>query len=228
MKTARKAAGEKRQGKSGRGKAESGKRKAEMSYGGGFTLIELLVVVAIMGIIMTICVPFMHNSFERRKGMNGAVREVQEACRTARDWAILRQTTQELRIHPHDGVFEVGISSAPAESDQPQRLGSVDLHGDEWRIADNRPSTPTATPKAGGGNFSARLPDGVIVEGLGVNGEDWTDDEVARVQFRRDGTSDEMSVVLYRAETNERRNIWLEVVTGLPELETDPSKFKVR
>jgi prepilin-type N-terminal cleavage/methylation domain-containing protein len=194
----------------------------------GFTLIELLVVVAIMGIVMTICVPFMHNALAAKRGMNGAVRDIQEACRTARDWAILKQATQELRIRPHDGIFEVGASSAPTESDQPHRLASVDLHGDEWRIADNRPSTAPAPQSVGSGSFSARLPTGVIVEGLGVNGEDWTDDQVARVQFRRDGTCDEMSVVLYRAESNERRNIWLEVVTGLPELETDPSKFKAR
>jgi hypothetical protein len=37
-----------------------------------------------------------------------------------------------------------------------------------------------------------------------------------------------MSVVLYRAETNERRNVWLEVITGLADIETDPAKFKAR
>jgi hypothetical protein len=37
-----------------------------------------------------------------------------------------------------------------------------------------------------------------------------------------------MSVVLYRAETNERRNVWLEVVTGLANIESDPLKFKSR
>jgi type II secretory pathway pseudopilin PulG len=186
-----------------------------------------LVVVSIMGIIMTIAVPFMHMSLERRKGMNGAVRDVQEACRTARDWSILQQNPQELRIRPHEGIFEVGASSAPV-SDEPHRLASVDLNGNEWRMEERRPSTPAPSAKAGGGSFSEHLPEGVIVEGLGVNGEDWTEDDVARVRFYPNGTSDEMSVVLYRAETNERRNIWLEVVTGLPELESDPSKFRAR
>jgi prepilin-type N-terminal cleavage/methylation domain-containing protein len=193
----------------------------------GFTLIELLVVVSIMGIILTIAVPFMHMSLERRKGMNGAVRDVQDACRTARDWSILQQTPQELRIRPHEGVFEVGVASTPM-AEEPHRLASTDLAGNEWRMDDHRPSAPPARAKAGGGSFSARLPEGVIVEGLGVNGEDWTEDEVARVCFRPNGTSDEMSVVLYRAESNERRNIWLEVVTAMPELETDPSKFRAR
>ena len=47
------------------------------------------------------------------------------------------------------------------------------------------------------------------------------------MRFYPNGTSDEMSVVLL-SDQNERRNIWLEVVTGLPELETDPHRFKVR
>ena len=73
-----------------------------------------------------------------------------------------------------------------------------------------------------------KLPDGIVIEGLGVNGDEWTEDEEGRVRFYKDGTSDAMSVVLYRAESNERRNIWLEVITGLAEVETDPTKFKAR
>jgi hypothetical protein len=181
------------------------------------------VVVAIMAIVMTISVPFMNNAFNSPKGMNGAMRMVQEACSTARAWAILQQTPQELRIRPGAGVFEVGAASADASP--MERLESKNLAGEEWRMAD-RPSGPT--PQRGGGSYSAKLPDGVVVEGLGVNGEDWTEDEVARVRFYPNGTCDEMSVVLYRPETNERRNVWLEVVTGLPDIETDPTKFKAR
>jgi prepilin-type N-terminal cleavage/methylation domain-containing protein len=188
-----------------------------------FTLIELLVVVAIIAIVMTISVPFMNNAINSPKGMNGAVRQVQEACSTARAWAILQQTPQELRIRPGAGVFEVGAASSGVS--RMDRLESKNLAGEEWRMAD-RP-TPPSTPR-GGGSFSATLPDGVVIEGLGVNGEDWTEDEVARVEFRPNGTCDEMSVVLYRAETNERRNVWLEVVTGLADIETDPTKFKAR
>jgi hypothetical protein len=188
----------------------------------------MLIVVAIMGIVMSISVPFMHGALNKRKGMDGAVRDVQEACKYARDWAILRQTTQELRIHPHDGVFEVGVSTAP--SPETGQLSSPDVNGGEWRMVDNRPppSAAPAVPSTPQGSFRVQLPQGVTVEGLGVNGDDWTDDEVARVQFRKNGTCDEMSVVLFRAETNERRNVWLEVVTGLANIESDPAKFKPR
>ena len=188
-----------------------------------FTLIELMVVVAIMGIVLTISVPFMHNAISGNRGMNGAVKMVQEACSTARAWAILHQSPQELRIHPGDGTFEVGAASG--EASRMDRLESKNLAGEEWRMA-NEPAVPS--PAKGGGSFSAKLPEGVVIEGLGVNGEDWTEDQAAVVRFYPNGTSDEMTVILYRAETNERRNVWLEVITALADIESDPAKFKAR
>jgi hypothetical protein len=152
--------------------------------------------------------------------MTRAIKDVQEACSHARAMAILQQTTTELIIHPHEGAFEVGIASS--ETPQHLQMDSPDVHGGNWRMPER------STPKSGAGeSFSARLPDNVHIEGLGVNGDDWTEDAVARVRFYSNGTCDEMSVVLLD-DHNERRNIWLEVVTGLPELESDPTKFKVR
>ena len=186
----------------------------------GFTLVEILVVVGIIAIVMTISVPFMHNALTRREGMNGAVRNMQEACKVARDWAILQQTPHELRIHPAQGLLVVGaVSGEPG--------GHAGGSSPEFR---DRPPGETSTPSSSGqsGSFSLKLPDGVLVEGLGINGEDWTEDAVARVRFYPNGTSDEMTIVFHRPETNERRNVWLEVVTGLADIETDPAKFKAR
>jgi len=179
-----------------------------------FTLLELLVVVAIMAIVMTISVPFVRTAVDGGKGMTRAVKDIQEACSHARAMAILQQTTTELIIRPGDGVFEVGRSGSGTSPGylQHERTTSEDEY---------RPAAKT------GGGFSAKLPAGIVIEGLGVNGEDWTLDSVARVRFYPNGTSDEMSVVLL-SDQNERRNLWLEVVTGLPELETDAHKFKAR
>jgi prepilin-type N-terminal cleavage/methylation domain-containing protein len=198
-----------------------------------FTLIEILVVVGIIAIVMTISVPFMNYAINGGKGMNRAVKDVQEACKVARDWAILHQTAQELRIRPGEGVFEVG-AAAPDTMESGGDLGRVERYiaGDQRRLA-----SPSVEGKdwrmggsggAGGGSFSVTLPTGVFVEGLGLNGEDWTEDAVARVRFNPNGTCDEMSIVLFRPESNERRNIWLEVITGLSDIETDPAKFKAR
>jgi hypothetical protein len=174
--------------------------------------------------VLTISVPFMHNAISGNKGMNGAVKMVQEACSTARAWAILQQTQQELRIRPHDGSFEVGGASGGGAVHM-NRLESKNLAGEEWRMA-NEPAA--SAPAKGGGSFSKKLPEGVVIEGLGVNGEDWTEDQAAVVRFYPNGTSDEMSVILYRAETNERMNVWLEVITALADIESDPAKFKAR
>ena len=108
----------------------------------GFTLIELLVVVAIMAIVMTISVPFMNNAINSPKGINGAVRQVQETSKMARDWAILKQTPHQLRIRPGEGIFEVQAGGGGG-SRMPGRLESRNLAGDEWRMPD-RPATPVA------------------------------------------------------------------------------------
>ena len=185
-----------------------------------FTLIEIMIVVGIIALFMTFSVPFVRNAIDGGKGMTRAIKDVQEACSHARATAILQQTTTELIIRPRDGSLEVGM--AGSDVNQHAQLDSPDVHGDNWRMPERNAS------KSGGGSaFSVRLPDNVHIKGLGVNGEDWTDDPVARVRFRSNGTCDEMSIVLID-DHNEARNIWLEVVTGLPELESDESKFKAR
>ena len=179
-----------------------------------------MIVVAIIAIFMTVSVPFMRTAIDGGKGMTRAIKDVQEACSHARATAILQQTTTELIIHPGDGSFEIGM--AGSETQQHAQMDSPDVRGANWRMPERN------APKSGGASgFSAKLPDTVHIEGLGVNGEDWTEDSVARVRFYSNGTCDEMSLVLLD-DHNERRNIWLEVVTGLPELESDPLKFKAR
>ena len=85
-------------------------------------------------------------------------------------------------------------------------------------------------PRSGGGGgsiFTVTLSDRIIIEGLGINGLDYTEDEVSRVRFFPNGTSEEMSLILL-SDRNERRNITLEVVTALAEFEVDPNKWKDR
>ena len=201
-----------------------------------FTLVEIMVVVGIIAIVMTIAVPFMRTAFETPRGMGGAVKVLQEAASNARSMAILRQTTTELVIHPREGTFEVSMSGGGGERgggsesvDGPRvHMQSKNVAGEEWRMADHK----TGSGGGGGGRserdpFKGRLPKGIQIEGLGVNGEDWTEDDVAKVRFYSNGTCDEMSIVLI-SDTNERRNVWLEVVTGYAEIESDPQKFKVR
>ena len=176
-----------------------------------FTLIELMVVVGIMALVMAIGIPFMANVVNGGKGISRAVRDVQQVCSDARALAILQQRPVELRIHPHDGTFDFGTASAET------RVSA----GDDYQ---------PASGSSGSGGASVELPEGVVIEVLGVNGFDWTDDETAYVLFRPNGTSDEMRMILYRPSSSERRYMHLEVVTGLAVLEeTDVRDFmKVR
>jgi prepilin-type N-terminal cleavage/methylation domain-containing protein len=213
------------------------RRRAAAVRAAAFTLIEILVVVAIMAVVMTISVPFINTALGGGKGMNRAVKDVQEACRVAREWAILRQTPQELRIRPGGGVFEVGPATREGAgqegnlnrreqylrnlAEQQRGAYSPDVQGGEWRM-----ESGSRGGGKNGNSFSITLPQGVFIEAILANGLDMTETESASVIFRPNSTCDELSLVLSRPESNEQRQIWLEVITALTDLETDPLKFR--
>ena len=186
----------------------------------GFSLVELMVVVGIIAIVMTVSVPFLRTAIDTPKGMKGAFKVLDETCKEARAMAILQQTMTELRIRS-DGTLEVsavGQGSLTA----PSRLESKDLSGKDWRMPDR------GAGGGGPGTGPKKLPEGVGIEAILANGEDVTELEVARVRFFPNGTCDELQLVLYYPENNERRMVWLDVVTAIADFETDPSKFKLQ
>jgi prepilin-type N-terminal cleavage/methylation domain-containing protein len=194
----------------------------------GFTLIELLVVVAIMGIVLTISVPFMNTAISGNKGINGAMRMVQEACADARALAILKQATATMTI---DGEGNINVQEGAGSSGR-SRAESLDVAGNEWRMAD-RPSGGGSGGGARGGRvemkhkYPVKLPEGVGIEAILANGLDATELEMAEVRFYANGTCDEFNVVLRHPESGEYRQVWLEITTGLPDFETDRAKFRM-
>lgn len=201
------------------------RRRCRRAAGAGFTLIELMVVVGIIALVMTISIPSIYRKLHP-DSITKAVDDVLEACRYARGRAILEGTVTELVFRPGDRLVEVvptGLTGR--ESAEPERDPSVfspSVGGEAWRMSD-RP----VKGRGGGSIFSVKFSDRIMVEGLGINGLDYTEDEVSRVRFYPNGTCDEMSVVLL-SDRNERRNITLEVVTSLPDVEVDPNKFRHR
>ena len=192
-----------------------------------FTLIELLVVVAIIGIVLTISVPFMNTAIIGNKGINGAMKMVQEACADARALAILRQTMATMTINA-DGNINVQEGSG---SGGRSRTESPDVAGNEWRM-EERPSTGGGGGVRGGRvemrhKYPVKLPDGVGIEAILANGLDATEMETATVRFYANGTCDEFNVVLTHPESGESRQVWLEITTGLPDFETDKAKFRM-
>lgn len=190
-----------------------------------FTLIEILVVVAIMSIVLTISVPFMNTAITGNKGITGAMRLVMEACADARALAILKQATATLVVSS-DGTLNV---QEGAGSGGRGRAESLDVAGNEWRMADRSPESG----KARGGRvemrnkYPAKLPDGVGIEAILANGLDATEAESAEIRFYANGTCDEFNVVIAEPSSGEKRQVWLEITTGLPDFETDQVKFRM-
>jgi prepilin-type N-terminal cleavage/methylation domain-containing protein len=200
---------------------QSGERKVQngVNTRSGFTLIEIMVVCAIIGIVMTIAIPSIYRQLHP-ESMQKAVTDVLEACSHARAHAVLNDTPMELVIRPADKQIEVvqGSTAPPP----PDRLESLDVSGQEWRMPER-----DAKPSGGGsGIFTAKLSDRIQIEGIRLNFLDFTEDEVVRVRFYPNGTSDEFSLFLVHEETGERRQIALEVVTAIADVESDARKFR--
>ena len=189
-----------------------------------FTLIELMIVVGIIAIVMTIAIPTVRNVLEGH-GITKAMKDVMEACSQARAQAILSGSITELHLRPGDRSFAVRTAQVQRVPTEGGELSSPDLGGNDWRM-------PKGGSGSGGGEavtgFSVTLADRYVIEGVGINGLDFTEDEDSSVLFYPNGTTDEFSIILFDPETNERRNIWLEVVTGLADFETNPTKFKAK
>ena len=210
-------------------RARNSKRQTQNSES-AFTLIEILVVVAILAIILTIGIPFMNSAVTGAKGINGAMRMMQEASADARALAILRHTTVTMTIDA-DGNINVSEGATRQKS---ERLESLDVAGNEWRMEDRPAVGARSGGVARGGRvemkhkYPVKLPDGVVIEALSANGlADAMHLEMVEVRFYADGTSDEFNVILTHPESGESRQIWLEITTGLADFETDKSKFRL-
>jgi prepilin-type N-terminal cleavage/methylation domain-containing protein len=192
----------------------------------GFTLIELMVAVGMMAVIMSISIPYLYHNMHQ-DSMRKAVSDVMEACSTARARAILDNVPMDLRIRPADRVFSVGPAGGQS-GDEPGGIGIGLPARVDYKWGDRMIGRPASGATGGGGpGFQVTLSPSIRVEGLGINGEDWTQDEEGRVRFYPNGTCEEMSLVL-RSDKGELRNVWLEVVTAFADLEADPFKFKDR
>jgi prepilin-type N-terminal cleavage/methylation domain-containing protein len=163
-----------------------------------FTLIEIMVVIGILGLILTMGAPPFFRILQPR-GMSKAVSEVQEVCSNARAQAILKGTTAEVVFHPLERRFEaVGLAPGAAQS-----------------------STP-------GSGQAGRFPDDFTIEMLDINLLEYRESDVAHVRFFPNGTSDEMTLIILRTDTNERRAISLEVTTGLATILSEEALQKLR
>ena len=182
-----------------------------------FTLIEIMIVVGIMGVVLTMGVPIVYKAWHKAP-MSQAVSDVVEVCSHARALAILQGRQVDVVFHPREGRFEVGSApiAKPVQSPSPAEQ--------------QPPSVPVFSPSAGPSptsGLSARLSEKVQIEMMDINKlpHEFRDDEVAHVRFFPNGTCDELTLILV-SDQNERREITLEITTGLASVESDPRRFK--
>ena len=183
-----------------------------------FSLLELLVVVAIMAIVMTVGIPFIRTAVDTPSGMKGAFKAIDDACQAARAYAILQQTTTELRI-TSEGSLEISAVGTKS-SDRSSQTSETAEQGQTAERASNK--------AIGKGSGPRKIPEGVGIEAILANGQDVTDEGEARIRFFPNGTSDELQLVLSHPESGQKRQVWLDMVTGTVDFETDPHKFKLQ
>jgi prepilin-type N-terminal cleavage/methylation domain-containing protein len=189
-----------------------------------FTLVELMIVCAIIGAVLTIAIPTIYRHFHP-ESLEGTVRSLIEGLSHARAHAILNGAPMELVIRPADRTFSVVQGTTQSSSPGVAGLESHNLAGEEWRMAER--DAPAVTSSGGAGVFSGKISEKILIEMVDVNFVEHKDADAARVRFYPNGTSDEFTIVL-RGENDQWRKITLEVVTGLPDLSSDPTKWMNR
>jgi prepilin-type N-terminal cleavage/methylation domain-containing protein len=180
-------------------------RKSDSSQK-AFTLIELMIVVSIIGLIMAAGVPGLFRAMQKQ-GLRKAVSDIMEAAGHARAQAILRGAPMELSIRAGDGLVSVHPPSR-TETDEAAALQATTPMDNAF---DSGGPRPAAAP------FSAHIPADVAIKFLYVNFKDQMDLLESRVRFFPNGTSDEMTLILFSEEGEQK--ISIDVVTGLANLE---------
>jgi type II secretion system protein H len=188
-------------------------RVSPSTLSSGFTLIEIMIVVAIMGIVLSMGVPIVYKAWHKAP-MSKAVADVMEVCSHARAQAIMQGKEVDVIFHPREGRFEVGSSSAAVQTHAPS-------------AATPNPAIPVKVAPAAGSGLSGRLSDKIAIELMDINKlpHEFRQDELAHVRFFPNGTCDELTLILV-SDQNERRELTLEVTTGLLSVESDPRRFK--
>ena len=180
-----------------------------------------MVVIGILAIVLTVSIPAVYRYFHPNP-MQKALDQVLEACRDARELAVLQTRTTALVINIRNKSFSVGGASAPrpeASADYPE-LGATPPP----------PPPPRSSPVSSSKGISGfSLPEGVEIEGVGINRLDYTEDEQVEVRFYPKGTSDNFRLVLHaflKSSGDERRLIYLDPITGHADYEVDVLKFQ--
>jgi Tfp pilus assembly protein FimT len=166
-----------------------------------------MIVVGIMAILVTTGVPLVVKAWKKAP-MAKALSEFVEVCSQARAQAIMQGKEVDLMLYPQEGRFSVGNSGGTAVS---SGFMQVSIAGG-------------TSPRAG---TSGQFPREIQIELLDINKlrHEFRNDETAKVRFFPNGTCDELTLIIL-SDQGERREILLEITTGLAMVESDPTHFR--
>lgn len=199
------------------GKDSSTRHAAENASGrGAFTLIEMMIVLGIVALIMTMALPsFLHE--HKKRAMLNAVENVVEACKSARNAAILNGYETEIVFRAEDLSFSVQKVPPPPPDPTPTNAFTTAASPQNLPNGGAVAPEPEEAPEPAVPAFNRQLPDEVGVRLLYVNLQDYMQAPEAHVHFFPNSTSDEFTIVLSGPE-GEMQMISLNVVTGAPEV----------
>lgn len=166
-----------------------------------------MIVVGIMGLMLTIGVPLVYKVFHRAP-LNQATADLFEVLSNARARAILQGKEVDLLFHPREGRFEIeGAGTTAAAGSGQVKVGFI---------------------RGVGNGTYGKLPDQVAIRMLDINKleHDFLADEVARVRFFPNGTSDELTLILQ--SDVDQRGITLEITTGLASVLSEADLQRLR
>jgi len=167
-----------------------------------------MIVIGIMGLILTIGVPLIYKIWHRAP-INQATADLFEVLSNARARAILQGKEVDLIFHPREGRFEVdGAANGTAAGSGQVQAGLV---------------------RGAGTGTHGKLPDNVVIRMLDINklqDHDFLADEVARVRFFPNGTSDELTIILQSGA--DQRGVTLEITTGLASVLSEADLQRLR
>jgi Tfp pilus assembly protein FimT len=167
-----------------------------------------MIVIGIMGLMLTIGVPIVYKVWHRAP-INQATTDLFEVLSNARARAILQGKEVDLIFHPREGKFE------------------IEGAGNGTAAGSGQVQTTSLVRGAGTGTYG-KFPDSVVIRMLDINKleHDFLADEIARVRFFPNGTSDELTVILQSGA--DQRGVTLEITTGLASVLSEADLQRLR
>jgi Tfp pilus assembly protein FimT len=163
-------------------------------------MIEVMIVIGIAALIMSMGIPSFVKLLNKDP-MRQSIADILEACGEARAQAIITGAPFELRFRPGDRSMNIGAAARESESGEPGETGETG----------RRPAAPQRTGKG----YPKQISENVRIEMLDVNLTELKDADEARVRFYPNGTSDEFTIVIAWAQSNEYLQITLDSITGM-------------